>query len=310
MMAFQETSASEKIAKSVENYYDQFLTILPRVAMGIFVVVAGVLIAQLITSVVRRRILKRADDPLMARFLAQAVKIVLILIAIMIALDVAGLRGVATGVLTAAGGAAIILGFAFQDIGKNFLAGIILAFNRPFSIDDTIMVDGHFGKVKALSFRYAHIKTPDGRDIYIPNSDVLTKPVENYTADGFFRVDFVVGISYEDDIEDAKRLIQKILDSNEEIVHNDSHENFVIENELAASTVNLKVLFWVHTVDYRQASRVLRGRVIQEVKVALTEAGFNLPADIRELKLYGNAEDIPLRLRNDLDTPFRTKAEN
>jgi small-conductance mechanosensitive channel len=310
MMAFQETSASEKIAKSVENYYDQFLTILPRVAMGIFVVVAGVLIAQLITSVVRRRILKRADDPLMARFLAQAVKIVLILIAIMIALDVAGLSGVATGVLTAAGGAAIILGFAFQDIGKNFLAGIILAFNRPFGIDDTIMVDGHFGKVKALSFRYAHIKTPDGRDIYIPNSDVLTKPVENYTADGFFRVDFVVGISYEDDIEDAKRLIQKILDSNEEIVHNDSHENFVIENELAASTVNLKVLFWVHTVDYRQASRVLRGRVIQEVKVALTEAGFNLPADIRELKLYGNAEDIPLRLRNDLDTPFRTKAEN
>jgi small-conductance mechanosensitive channel len=310
MLAFQETSASEKIASSVENYYDQFLTILPRVAMGIFVVVAGVLIAQLITSVVRRRILKRADDPLMARFLAQAVKIVLILIAIMIALDVAGLRGVATGVLTAAGGAAIILGFAFQDIGKNFLAGIILAFNRPFGIDDTIMVDGHFGKVKALSFRYAHIKTPDGRDIYIPNSDVLTKPVENYTADGFFRVDFVVGISYEDDIEDAKRLIQKILDSNEEIVHNDSHENFVIENELAASTVNLKVLFWVHTVDYRQASRVLRGRVIQEVKVALTEAGFNLPADIRELKLYGNAEDIPLRLRNDLDTPFRTKAEN
>ncbi|MAN59589.1 MAG: mechanosensitive ion channel protein MscS [Flavobacteriaceae bacterium] len=306
----EEITASDKIASSVENYYDHFLTILPRIAMGIFVVVAGVLIAQLITSVVRRRIMRKAEDPLMAKFLVQAVKIILILIAIMVALDVAGLSGVATGVLTAAGGAAIILGFAFQDIGKNFLAGIILAFNRPFGINDTIMVDGHFGRVKALSFRYSHIKTTDGRDIYIPNSDVLTKPVENYTADGFYRVDFVVGISYEDDIESAKILIQEILDTNKEVVHDDTHENFVIENELAASTVNLKVLFWVHTVDYRRASRVLRGLIIQEVKVALTKAGFNLPADIRELKLYGNAEDIPLRLRNDLDTPFRTKSEN
>ncbi|HBY69395.1 MAG TPA: mechanosensitive ion channel protein MscS, partial [Flavobacteriaceae bacterium] len=261
--------------------------------------VAGILIAQVITNFFKRRFLKKAQDPLMARFLAQALKIILSLIAIMIALDVAGLGGIATGILTAAGGAAIVLGFAFQDIGKNFLAGIILAFNRPFNINDTIMVDTHFGRVKALNFRYTHVKTTDGRDIYIPNSDVLTKPVENYTADGFYRVDFTVGIGYEDDIESAKSIIQEILDTNKEIVHNDTHDNFVIESELAASTVNLKVLFWVHTIDYRKASRVLRGQIIQQVKQALEQKGFNLPADITELKLYGNEEDIPLRVRKD-----------
>ena len=291
-------AAPETFQAALERYYDKLVSVLPRIALGILVIIAGVLFAQVLTNIYKRRFQQKSQDPLMARFLAQAVKIILITIAIMIALQVAGLSGIATGLLTAVGGGAIILGFAFQDIGKNFLAGIILAFNRPFNINDTIKVDSIFGKVKELNFRYSHIKTFDGRDIYIPNSDVLTKPVENYTADGFYRVEFTVGIGYEDDIVAAKALIQSILDTNEEIVKDVEHENFVIEDELAASTVNLKVYFWVHTVDYRRASRVLRGTVIREVKEALFKEGFNLPADIKELKIYGTEDAIPIKFRN------------
>ncbi|WP_304138736.1 mechanosensitive ion channel family protein [Mesonia mobilis] len=297
MFLFQ--SPTQTITQAVDRYYHEFLELLPKIALGIFIIVAGVLIAQFITNFYKRRILKKANDPLMARFLAQAIKIILILIAIMIALQVAGLSGIAAGILTAAGGAAIILGFAFQDIGKNFLAGIILAFNRPFRINDTIKIDSMFGKVKALNFRYTHIKTTDGRDIYIPNSDVLTKPVENYTADGFFRLEFVVGIGYENNIEQAKSLIKEVLANNTNIIEDDAHESFVIEDELAASTVNLKVFFWINTLDYRVTSSVLRGLIIKEVKEALDLNGFNLPADITELKLYSTEEDIPLKLRKD-----------
>ncbi len=297
MFLFQ--SPTQTITQAVDRYYHEFLELLPKIALGIFIIVAGVLIAQFITNFYKRRILKKANDPLMARFLAQAIKIILILIAIMIALQVAGLSGIATGILTAAGGAAIILGFAFQDIGKNFLAGIILAFNRPFRINDTIKIDSMFGKVKALNFRYTHIKTTDGRDIYIPNSDVLTKPVENYTADGFFRLEFVVGIGYENNIEQAKILIKEVLANNTNIIEDETHEAFVIEDELAASTINLKVFFWINTIDYRVTSSVLRGLVIKEVKEALDLNGFNLPADITELKLYSTEEDIPLKLRKD-----------
>ncbi|MBT0607984.1 mechanosensitive ion channel family protein [Aequorivita echinoideorum] len=299
MFALLQESPETTILKSLDNYYEKLLSVLPRIALGIFVIIAGILIAQLITNFYKRRILKKAEDPLMARFLAQAIKIILVIIAIMLALQVAGLNGVATGLLTAVGGGAIILGFAFQDIGKNFLAGIILAFNRPFNIDDTIKIDDIFGKVKELSFRYSHIKTFDGRDIYIPNSDVLTKPVANYTADGFYRVEFVVGIGYEDEIEGAKALIQNILDLNTEIVHDALHENFVIEDELAASTVNLKVFFWVDTKDYRRASLVLRGIIIKEIKEKLAAAGFNLPADIKELKIYGTEDAIPVKIRHE-----------
>ena len=297
MFLFQ--SPTQTITQAVDKYYHEFLELLPKIALGIFIIVAGVLIAQFITNFYKRRILKKANDPLMARFLAQAIKIILILIAIMIALQVAGLSGIAAGILTAAGGAAIILGFAFQDIGKNFLAGIILAFNRPFRINDTIKIDSMFGKVKALNFRYTHIKTTDGRDIYIPNSDVLTKPVENYTADGFFRLEFVVGIGYENNIEQAKILIKEVLANNTNIIEDETHEAFVIEDELAASSINLKVFFWINTIDYRVTSSVLRGLVIKEVKEALDLNGFNLPADITELKLYSTEEDIPLKLRKD-----------
>ncbi|HBC04190.1 MAG TPA: mechanosensitive ion channel family protein [Aequorivita sp.] len=300
-------SPGDTIQNSLHNYYEEFLKILPRIALGVLVVILGVLLAQLLTNFYKRRFQQKSEDPLMSRFLAQAVKIILIIISIMLALQVAGLDGIATGLLTAVGGGAIILGFAFQDIGKNFLAGIILAFNRPFNINDTIKVDDIFGRVKELSFRYSHIKTFDGRDIYIPNSDVLTKPVENYTADGFFRVDFTVGIGYEDNIEAAKRVIQQVLDKNKEIIRDETHENFVIEDELAASTVNLKVFFWVDTVDYRRASRVLRGLIIKEVKEALANADFNLPSDVVELKLYKNTPEIPFKISGNAEKELPNK---
>lgn len=300
-------SPTQTIQHSLESYYHEFLKVLPRVALAILVIILGVLLAQVLTNFYKRRFQQKSEDPLMAKFLAQAIKIILVILAIMLALKVAGLDGIATGLLTAVGGGALILGFAFQDIGKNFLAGIILAFNRPFNINDTIQVGEIFGKVKELSFRYSHIKTSDGRDIYIPNSDVLTKPVENYTADGFYRVDFIVGIGYEDDILSAKKVIQKILDDNIELVHDEEHENFVIESELGTSTVNLKVYFWVHTIDYSRTSRVLRGTIIRQVKEELFRNGFNLPADIKELKIYGTEEAIPIKFQNNPELPKRDK---
>ncbi|PSG89941.1 mechanosensitive ion channel family protein [Aurantibacter aestuarii] len=295
----QENQPTNTIVNAIDAYYNKLLVALPRIALAILVIVAGILIAGVITNIYKKRILKKAEDPLMARFLAQAIKFVLIAIAIMIGLQIAGLDDIATGLLTAVGGGAIILGFAFQDIGKNFLAGIILAFSRPFNVNDTIMIDAHFGKVRALNFRYTHIKTSDGRDIFIPNSDVLTKPVENYTADGFYRNDFVVGIGYEDDISKVKAIIFDILKNHEGVVEDEDHQNFVIENELSPSTINLKVFFWVNTLDYRVASRILRGQVIKKVIEALIEAKFILPGNITEIKLYGGQEDLPLKLKKD-----------
>lgn len=179
----------------------------------------------------------------MSKFLGQAIKYVSVIIAIMLALEVSGLGSIATGILTAAGASAVVLGFAFKDIGQNFIAGIIMAFGRPFDINDTVQIDENFGKVKALEFRYTKLKTFDGKDVYIPNSDVLTKPVTNYTEDGFFRWTFTIGIAYEDNIDGAKDTVLRALRKEPNVIEDEEHENFVIEDELATSTVNLKVFF-------------------------------------------------------------------
>jgi small-conductance mechanosensitive channel len=276
----------DKILGKLQNYYVAFLKALPRIALAILVLVIGIILTTWLTKIIRQRIAKSSHDPLMSSFLSKAIKLALFIVLFLLALHVAGLSSIAGAILATAGASALVIGFAFKDIAENFLAGIILAFNRPFKVNDTVKVHDVFGKVKEMEFRYTKITTFDGRNVYIPNADVLKNPVYNYTEDGFFRADFVIGIAYENDVTRAKELIAKCLQEEEAIVHDNDHVNFVVEDELAASTVNLKVFLWVHADDFRRGMLETRGNVIRKVKTLLESNGFNLPAEIRELKFY------------------------
>ncbi|TYP75256.1 mechanosensitive ion channel family protein [Aquimarina intermedia] len=290
---------TKTFSDALVNFYNDFITQLPGIGLGILIIIIGVVIGSWIGRFATSRISNRTHDPLMSRFLGQAIKYSLIVIMIMLALRAAGLGAIATGILTAAGASAVVLGFAFKDIGENFIAGIILAFNRPFDVNDTVEIGDNFGKVKALEFRYTKLKTFDGKDVYIPNSDVLTDPVTNYTEDGFFRWDFIIGIAYEDNIEGAKRTVLEALRKEPNVIEDAEHENFVIEDELATSTVNLKVYFWVDTKDFRRMALITKGNVVRNVKEALEEAGYYMPADIQEIKLYRGEADFPLRINKE-----------
>lgn len=287
------------ISDAFINFYNNLINQLPGIGIGIFIVVLGFLIAKWIGQFARKRIDARTHDPLMSKFLGQAIRYILVIFVIMIALRAAGMGGVATAILTAAGASAIVFGFAFKDIGENFIAGIILAFNRPFDVNDTVEIGQDFGKVKNLEFRYTKLKTFDGKDVYIPNSDVLRKPVTNYTEDGFFRWDFIIGVAYEDDIQGAKKTILDTLRKEPKVIEDEEHENFVIEDQLATSTVNLKVFFWVDTTDFRRMALITKGNVIRNVKEALIKDCYYLPADIQEIKLYGGEKGFPIRMEKE-----------
>jgi small conductance mechanosensitive channel len=287
-----------EFSNASQHYWNSFIVSLPKLITAILIIVIGVVISNLISNFIQKRLVKSSRDPLTAKFLAKAVKMIFIILIIMMALYAGGFGGIAAGILAAAGASAIVLGFAFKDIGENFIAGFILAFNRPFNVNDTIMINKIFGKVKALELRYTKIKTFDGKDVYIPNADVLTMPVTNYTEDGFFRLDFIVGIAYEDDIDGAKKEIMEVLKNHKDLISDSEHENFVVENELATSTVNLKVLFWADTTDFRKAALVTKGEVMNQVKKHLIEKGYSLPSDIQELKLYGSQQEIPVAIKN------------
>ncbi len=288
-----------EFSKAVNHYWDLLVLSLPKIIMAIIIIVVGILISRFVGDIIQKRLLKKSKDPLTARFLGKSLKSIFIICIIMLALYAGGFGAIAAGIMAAAGASAVVFGFAFKDIGENFIAGVILAFNRPFDVNDTIMIGDIFGKVKTLELRYTKMKTFDGKDVYIPNADVLTKPVYNYTEDGFYRLEFIVGIAYEDDINGAKQAILDVLHHHPDLMADDEHENFVVEHELAASTVNLKVLFWADTKDFRKAAMVTRGGVINSVKKELILKGFNLPADIQELKLYGGQQGIPIILKDE-----------
>ena len=275
-----------KLIQSFQDSWDSFVEQIPSILAAILVIALGIFIANKLTDLSRKFIAGKSADPLMTNFLIKAIKTVFVIIVIMFGLKVAGLDGIATGVLTAAGASAVILGFAFKDIGENFISGIILSFNRPFNINDTVSIGDIFGRVKSMEFRYTKLKTFDGKDVYIPNSDVIKKPVFNFTEDGYFRMDFMVGIAYENDIDKAKKIILDTMNSHPLSLKDEDREPFVMTDELGVNSVNIKVFFWVAAEDYRRDALMIRSEMINQVKINLLTNGISMPANIQELKWY------------------------
>ena len=275
-----------KLIQSFQDSWNSFVEQIPSLLAAILVIALGIFIANKLTDLSRKFIAGKSTDPLMTNFLIKAIKTVFVIIVIMFGLKVAGLDGIATGVLTAAGASAVILGFAFKDIGENFISGIILSFNRPFNINDTVSIGDIFGRVKSMEFRYTKLKTFDGKDVYIPNSDVIKKPVFNFTEDGYFRMDFMVGIAYENDIDKAKKIILDTMNSHPLSLKDEDRESFVMTDELGVNSVNIKVFFWVAAEDYRRDALMIRSEMIDQVKINLLTNGISMPANIQELKWY------------------------
>lgn len=111
-------------------------------------------------------------------------------------------------------------------------------------------------------------------------------------------MEFIVGIDYEDDIETAKQVILAAVVNSEGVIDEDGHECFVTVDSLGVSTVNLKVLFWTRTKEYRKRALEVKSDVVRNVKNIIIQNGLNMPADITEIKLYGSQDSIPVTVRS------------
>ncbi len=291
-------AALKTIYNSIEDRWYEFLEKVPGILLAILIIALGALLTRYIGALTRKTLDRKVSDPLMTNFIVKTVKVISLTLILIFSMRIAGLETLVTGMLTAAGASAIVIGFAFKDIGENFISGIILSFNRPFDVNDTVSIGEIFGKVKNMEFRYTKLKTFDGRDVYIPNSDVIRKPVFNYTEDGYFRLDFVVGIAYENDFTEAEELLLSTVRNCSGVIEDEAHEIFVVMDELATSTVNLRVYFWVETTEYRKEALKIQSDVMAAVKLSLERHGFSMPADVKEIKLYGTQKTFPVSLYN------------
>lgn len=254
---------------SFARYWDSFVLILPRIALAIVILAAFIFMASRLYKLLNKKLSGEAHDPLFVRFLAQLTKFVITVCGIILSLHTLGLSGIAAGLLAGAGISAFIIGFAFKDIAENFLAGLILAFNRPFKLSDTVKIDQYIGNVIALNFRTTHIKTFDEKDVFIPNSRVVKETLINLTRDGWVRLDFLAVITYEGSINKAIALIKKEIKQEENVPL--EKDPFIVVEELTINKVNLRVYFWTATFDYKRTILLKKSKLIQRVKEALEQ---------------------------------------
>ena len=144
--------------------------LLKTIGLSLAILLAFYFLANVLQKFLRKRLLVRMDDPLLANFLSVVFRLIIILLGFLLVFRIIGLTGLVSGLLAGAGITAFVIGFALKDIGENFLAGILLAFKRPFKVGDTVDINGIRGVVLNLNLRDTQIKTPDGKDVFIPNA--------------------------------------------------------------------------------------------------------------------------------------------
>ncbi len=279
----------------LESYWLTFLVLLPKITIAVIAFIIVLFVASKLSQLVRKTASLRMDDPLIIRFLGRLAKWSLVVAGLILSMFILGLGGIAGGLIVGAGVSAIIIGFAFKDIGENFLSGIILAFSRPYNIGDKVETGEIYGIVRALDLRNTHIKTFDGKDVYVPNAMVLKNPLINYTRDGYLRYEFIVGIDYDDDIEHASNIIIETIKEVEGVLDGENAPEVHV-NELSTSTINLTVYFWTDTFDHSKSDPQIKTEVMNETKKALIKNKITMPADILELKVYNEKLPIPIKI--------------
>lgn len=207
------------ITKVIQLYWEQFVFLLPRLLLATLILIISWFIAYRIKIFLDKKINTRAKDPLLIKYLSIVFKWLIIILGLLLALNTIGLKGVAAGILAGAGISALIFGFAFKDIAENFLSGAILAFDRPFDINDAISIKGNSGIIKTLSLRTTHIRTFDGQDVFIPNAIILKSAVVNMSKNGFIRHDFKIETDNNINFSEFKTVLANALSAGKAIHH-------------------------------------------------------------------------------------------
>jgi small conductance mechanosensitive channel len=184
-------------------------------------------------------------------------------------------------IATALGISGFVLGFAFKDILSHFFAGLMLLIGRQFHIGDQIVVGSFEGTVERIELRALHLRTYDNRLVIIPNGDVFTSAVVSNTASPHRRREFVIGIGYGDDIRKALQVALATMRETEGVLSDPGPDALI--DELAASTVNLRLRFFVNSLraDYLR----IGSEVMRRVKEAFDREGISMPTDIQTVRI-------------------------
>lgn len=222
------------------------------------------------------------SDEMLSGFLSSIVKYLIIVVTVLAVLNKFGIQ--TTSLVAILGAAGLAIGLALQGTLSNVAAGVMLLFLRPFSVGHFIEVAGHAGSVKGVTLFSTELATGDNVQIIIPNSSVWGSSIKNFSANATRRVDLVIGIAYEDDIDKAMALIEGLAKSDDRIKQDPAPVLAV--GELADSSVNLIVRLWVDAGDYWG----VRWDMTKSIKTTFDTEGVSIPYP-QQVVYHVNQED-------------------
>ncbi len=224
----------------VAQWPTQFINAIPNVLVAIAIFVVSLLLARLLANLIRDVLERRGTVNHVVELLAHLVYWTILLVGLVTALqrffDV-------TAFLAGLGILGFTVGFALQDVMKNFAAGIILLLQQPFRVGEAISVAGFDGTILAVDLRATEMSTFDGRMVSIPNAMILTNPIINYTRAARRRVDLPLQISPTADLEVTRKLVMSAIRETPGVVS--TPEPTVLVQQVNPDMANLTGSFWV-----------------------------------------------------------------
>jgi small-conductance mechanosensitive channel len=258
----------------ISTFIDNFIKGLPNLVTALAIFLFSIYFARLVSKVLHRALRKRNPPLNVTNLLADATRWTIIGIGTITALqrffDV-------TAFLAGLGILGFTIGFALQDIMKNFAAGVILLIQQPFSVGDAIGVNGFDGTVLEISLRTTEMKALDGRMVTLPNANVLANPIVNYTRADRRRIELPVGVDYNTDTEKARKVVLEAIQNVPGFVAEPAP--MVGFSSFGDSALELNTYFWIDTA--KTNTIAAKDSAFTLIKSVLDKEGINIPFPTR-----------------------------
>jgi len=276
---FMEEKLTLFSASDVEGYINEYA--IPwgiNIAMAIAIYVIGRIVVGLLLSVFRSLMAKSKYDSMLVDFLESILSAILMLFVIVASLDQLGVD--TTSLVAILGAAGLAIGLSLQDSLKNFAAGVMLLVFKPFKAGDFVEAAGTAGSIVKIGIFTTTMNTPDNKEIIVPNGNIYSGNITNYSARDTRRVDMVVGIGYDADLLKAKRILEEMVAADERILAEPAPK--IAVSELADSSVNFVVRPWVNAADFWS----VKFDFTENVKLRFDEEGISIPFPQMDVHLH------------------------
>jgi small conductance mechanosensitive channel len=270
---------------TLENIVTGVQFFLPRLGAAILVYIIARLISSSTTRLIRRSMEIRKRDPEVIVLLEMLTRWGILALGIVLALEQLA-PGRFSSLIAGLGIAGFTLGFALQDVAKNFVAGILLLIQQPFEIGDSIEVGGYEGTVLDISLRATEMRTWDGRRVFIPNGDIFVSPIVNFSRALRRRIEIPIGVAPESDLDHVARVTLDTITKKVSGVLADPTPQ-VVFSQFGESTIDLKVFYWIDTGEAGVLQAQDEG--VRAIKEAFEHEGIEMPYPTRTILMAEGA---------------------